>query len=86
MKSLFRIIISELNVDSLAAITFQIAKIQLLPKYTQCWEQELFSAPKLAKSPIHFTWWTLPISRLKTAPIPNIGHIQRRSRFLQFGM
>ena len=43
-------ITTELNVESLAAITFQMAKIYSVYTYAPCWEWEQFSTLKSAKS------------------------------------
>ena len=54
MKLPFKIIIiTELNVENLAAITFQIARIYFVSKYAPCWEWEPISVLKTA--PIDFT-------------------------------
>ena len=55
MKCPFILISTGLNVGPAAAITFQIARIHIYPKYAQCWEWDPVSRLKTVKSPIHFT-------------------------------
>ena len=77
MKLPFRKIITERNVVSLAAITFQIAKIHSVSKYAPCWELEPFKSLKSLYM-MNFQ----PFSGLKTATIPNIAYIYEKDRFL----
>ena len=64
------------------ATAFQFARLYFLPNYVQCRERETILRLKTS----HITLHGGPFSASKSAPTPNVVHINERSRFLQFLM